>query len=609
MATVCLPVNGIGYGHLMRAGLASRWLRRAGERPVIFFQGKYPRDWELRTPGLSMLPLYRMPVEAAHLAVEQIARYARLSSPAVVIEDTYPAPVAWPADITRLLMLRPTAFAHLAETRATHGDGYARVLLCDHPDSPTWPYDAAQTAELASWDRWEWIGPVFRQASARAIAEVRRRYGLREHDQVFVFSMGGGGELPGSGDRAAFLQRAEAIAGELRRHAERPRLVFVRGPLFPSAVPLPVGFEGVDHEPELPALLAAANGAVIRPGFNATWECIAGRTPFVAAVGTTYQEPVNERLTRLRARGLDLESGPASWFDPEWRRRFVAACDGVLERHDGAPARAFVHAYHRCMPAAGRATPANPRRASEPEAFVELSRSIAQVPGPKPLLIRIDDIVERNEVLSWAVGVCRSHQLPLSVEVIPYFARITGTDLDALDADGLCEVSQHGFAHLPSGIPGRSRGEFCADRARPSAAAAALLRRGRRLLRFKFGDRFAGGYSAPYDTWPQWLAAEWIESGGRFVSWMSGNPARGRVPSVKLPLDPWDWATNTHRTAQDVADQALKDLRADGSVGLVLHPQCLQSSEHRAAFEQLVIALLRGGCAGAPMSGASHLHK
>ncbi len=607
MATVLLPVNGIGYGHLMRAALASRWLRRAGERPVIFFQGKFPASWPLATPGLSLLPFYRMPPTAAHQAAEQIVSHARLSSPSVIIEDTHLAPVSWPADIARLLLLRPTSFAYLRETRDLHGAGLASVLLCDHPDSPTWPYDAEQTAELQSWPGWECIGPIFRRPSTSALEDVRRRYRLQAATPLFVFSMGGGGEQLGSGDRPVFVEQAVAIAAQLRRLAPQARLVFVRGPLFSANVAIPEPFENVASEPELPSLLALADGAIIRPGFNVTWECIAGRTPFVTIAGTTFQEPVDDRLKRLRAHGLDPGSGVAAWFDAKWRRRFEQGCDAILAQHDGAPAAALVRAHDQCRQAATPPAAARqpPRAAGDP--FAQLAGQVAEIPGAKHLLIRIDDIVERDEVLTWVTAICRDHGVPLSIEVIPYFARVTGAQLDALDPDGLCEVSQHGYAHLPGGLPGLRRNEFHDDRGQPSAATRAALRRGYRLLRWKFGERFKGGYSAPYDGWSDWLAPEWIAAGGRFISWMSGDPARSRVPNVKLALDPWDWSAHRARPTEAVAGQAEQDLRDDGAVGLVLHPQCLRDAGERLALEQLVAALMRGGCRGVPLSGAARV--
>jgi hypothetical protein len=116
------------------------------------------------------------------------------------------------------------------------------------------------------------------------------------------------------------------------------------------------------------------------------------------------------------------------------------------------------------------------------------------------------------------------------------------------------------------------------------------------VLRRRFGDRFRGGYSAPYDTWPDWLAREWRAAGGAFVSWMFTDPARGQCPSVRMPIDPWDWQRNEHRSEADLTAAVTVTLAEDNRAGLVLHPQCLTTREHRAAFEDLVDALLLAGC-------------
>src|ERR1700693_2490571 len=98
MADVLLTLNGIGHGHLVRALQVSRWLRRAHRRPVIFFQGHYPQELSLRVPGVGIWALYELPSATAQLVATQVASYAALNGPAVVIEDTHPAPVSWLGD-------------------------------------------------------------------------------------------------------------------------------------------------------------------------------------------------------------------------------------------------------------------------------------------------------------------------------------------------------------------------------------------------------------------------------------------------------------------------------------------------------------------------------
>ena len=55
----------------------------------------------------------------------------------------------------------------------------------------------------------------------------------------------------------------------------------MQGPYFPPRIPIPPRFEVVQDEQQMPALLKIAKGAVIRAGFNTTWECLAAGTPFL----------------------------------------------------------------------------------------------------------------------------------------------------------------------------------------------------------------------------------------------------------------------------------------------------------------------------------------
>src|SRR5262249_50760516 len=296
MATVFLALNGDGLGHLVRASIACRVLHAAGEHPIIFSQGRFPLDDGSRFPGKQVPSLWKANPAVRRRVASELTSMAEISLPSTVVEDTHPSPISLSRRIRRVLLVRPTSFPYLLRLKARYGAIYSAFLLCDSPDSPTWPYSRPETDAVLTWDRWHVIGPIYRTATDADILEVRRRYSVADDQQLFVFTMGGGGghvSHPDGRDVERFVARASEIAVQLQRYSPRIRLIFVKGPYFPTAVNIASPFEIVPEEPLMPALLAAADGAFIRAGFNTTWECLAGATPFLAFVGTTFGEPVS----------------------------------------------------------------------------------------------------------------------------------------------------------------------------------------------------------------------------------------------------------------------------------------------------------------------------
>ena len=611
MADVLLTLNGIGRGHLTRSLQIARWLRRRRRRPMIFLQGTYPEAMSLRVPGAGIQPLYELPLASAQLVVDRIASYAALNGPAVVIEDTHPAPVNWPSDVVRFLVVRPADFRYMKRLHERCEAGIARVIVCDHPDSPTWPYETVETDAILGWPKWAAIGPIFRQPTSSGMRRMIETYRGDDECPLFVFTLGGGGERPGSNDCVDFIQRSLPIAARLRELWPAARLLFVRGPLFPAHLDVPAVFESIPSEQELPSLLKIARGAVIRPGFNLTWECVAAGTPFVALPGTTYAEPVGQRLMQLRRNGIDHSASVDRWGDPQWLTDFREGCRAMTARFCGDPAQAFLDVFddglqERHAAAASSPPPPAGNRQSNGSPYDALRKHLREVRAAKRLLVRVDDVIDGDAVVSWIIAACRERSLPLSLEVIPYFLRFNGRRLDALDPGGLCEVSQHGWAHVPHGGGGPSgRGEFAGHRLDGGGAAATLLRRGRRLLSRTFGDRFRGGYSAPYDGWPEGIAALWSSLGGRYLSWIANRPTARRIADIQLGVDVWDWRAGGPKSPAAILTRCSESLRRRAPIGLVLHPQCLDHRSTRSELERLLDALVDGGCVGELVSRAA----
>lgn len=586
MATVFLTVNGIGHGHLTRALRISHWLRRTGRHPVIFHQGKYPAEAALRFPGTTIPTLYELPDREAQRIADAITQVARLSRPALIVEDTHPAEVRFPRDITRILIVRPTVPEHMRMLHDQYSREFSRVIICDHPDSPTWPYSQAETEEFLSWKGWHVVGPVFRRHSTAGIARVRERHGIRDGDEVIVFSLGGGGEKPGTQDRTRFIEQATQIAERLRASSSSLRLLFVCGPLFPAGLLIPPVFEAIKEEPEMPSLFALAKAAVIRAGYNSIWECIAAQTPFVPLSGTTYMEPSLQRLERLRRAGFNIpDEFPDDVGDSEWRDSFRLASQKILRRFSGSPQEDLV----KIIQSVSDFQPERTFPCRPPQRKIR-SVSTKTISAEKRFLtIRIACVAEICPALKWIAALCQSRSLYASLEVIPYLSTLKSSELDEIDSEQRLEISQHGYSHVPTlDRNNRIAGEFGDN---PGSSGAVQLKRGFRLLRYRFRRRFKGGYSPPYECLPSWLPKCWDGIGGKYISVIEPCKAQCELPMFVSCIRPdrkWTFTDLTSRIIQCWQDR--------GMVNIALDMRDLGSSRYRAMLERaLDFSLAHGG--------------
>ncbi len=607
MAEIFLTLNGVGRGHLTRTLELCRWLRRSKRRPVIFLQGCYPAELAMRYPGASIPALYTLEKDRAQSVADEIARYALLSTDSVIFEDTHPAPVSWPISLQRVLIVRPTTINHMRLLRYRYSQEFRTFVVCDHPSSPSWPYSEAETSEMQGWPNWKFVGPIFRRATIQGVSIIRGKYKLTSDQEIFVFTLGGGGERPGSGDRISFIQNAETIALDLRKRFRKARMIFVCGPLFDLSTKVPSIFEVIAEEPELPCLFAVARGAIIRPGFNSTWECIASATPFVAIPGQTYLEPSAERLVRLNEYGLQTAEAIDYWCDDEWRRKYRRTCRSILKTFTGEPVAQFMQSV---FPASDRTIvkPRTPRRYRGPDIDAScldrlrdvLKRNIDR----KSLLLRLDDVITLSAPVRWFISACKERSLFASLEIIPYFSSISRAEIERFDERELFEVSAHGYAHVPySAKAGQGKGEFSQEGS-PSTGDIRTVQKIVRIMRKYYGSRFKGGYSAPYDGLPKWLPDAWIRAGGRYISWIWSKPTK-TIRNVRMCVDPWNWIQKSAFPLTKIAAEVLLATQEYQETGIVLHPQNLYERSNRNSIMRLIDTLIESGFQSCQISRAA----
>jgi GT2 family glycosyltransferase len=598
MAIVLLTHNGVGLGHLRRGLLVAEALEIAGERPVLYHQGPFPDFATRRPPSKSIPPLYRLGSAGRQRIVDEMASVAALTAPAFVVEDSHVQDLLLPQMVGRALIVRPNTFGEMSALGQRHE--YSLLLIADAPGSPTWPYDEAQTRALLAGGRWRVLGPIheFRHETSA----VRSRLAIGAAERVCIFSMGGGGQHRRRTDAPEFLARAEALAVALRTIDPSCRLLFVRGPLFPRDMRVPAIFEAYDEEAEMPALLAVARGAFVRPGFNTVWECLAAGTPFTPVLGTWHQEAMEERLASLHRRALAVDDLAEHWLDDEWHERYRRICKLQVEpwscRIDGVALVEWLHeAALPVAPPPLRRSPAVPA----PDLASDVPDDLP--PSGARLAIRIDDVTELDAPLRELLAELVDLRLPASLEVIPYLARLDEDDLLSLDPDAsLFEVSQHGWAHLPRHGAG-SKAEF--SMGGPSHEDLRDLERGMRRLAQAFPRRFRCGFSAPFDGLPEWLPPVWADLGGKFVSWIWSRPRRPTIALAHVSADPWNWSEGGPRPLRQWWTPLVRAMRRRGRGVIVIHPRHLCDSRLRRSLGVALRRLQGAGARAVPLSAVA----
>lgn len=621
MAIVCAPINGVGLGHVTRCARICQSLLAMGYRPVITAIGHYPENLYPVVPGVSVSSLVG---DQRHQLVQRITKFLNMSQPAVLIEDTNPLPVEICESVTRILIVRPTMFSHLQFLRYEYSNTFARVLVADAPGSPTWPYSEEETAEIGSWRNWHCLGPVFRTPTQPGIEAVRRKYNLNTDQRLYVMTMGAGGHQPGCRrDISTFLDTANSIGAALRAMDPSCRLLFVRGPLFPLDASVPPLLEAVDEEPGMPELLSQADGAVIRPGFNTLWECLHAGTPFVAVEGTTYQEPVRARLARAGVFGLWAQDDTLErWKDVSWRSAYRKNCIGQLKRWTGEPDRMVLG---QAIASAGRRLGyVTSEKAFQP---VEIDKSrihavrqrCSEKVGKKGCFhLRVDDVVDLDEPLSWILKECARRNVPVSLCVVPYLSSLSDAVLDECNYCGPVEILQHGYAHLPQVDTSGTAGEYIAEREPIPTVVSDAIKRGHDFLVERFPTRFCGGYAPPYDGLPRWLPSLWRSIGGRYVS--TGKiPLDTCIPVVTARVDLWNWRMHRPRPVEAVWENMIAEFGEHGYAGIIAHPELLTEPAARGYFVGLLDVLAGAGIEAlesfsilnkaAPHDASSRLHR
>jgi hypothetical protein len=308
---VFLVKNGIGFGHIRRALLLAEAVASSGRlRPVVVSQASslaLYHDSRVRVVNFPLL--HRVPSAIAEDFYTDVLNHLldRLD-PAVVVEDTYPdaryrrLPAL--ADRPKVLVMRRLDGLSLDQIRQ-RGElsHYDRILIAQEEiDFRREGHSGETLAAVESSRRFAIVGNIACTPRPAEMAAVRREYAPDGAPLVVVNGGAGGDQMPdGYGHR--LFHACRRIATTLAKEGNPAVFVLVTGPYYAGAPLRPSRTVTVRRfEPRLPALLAAADVTVIKPGNNALSEALAGAARLILVPDQSFMEGLDEHAARIAAR-------------------------------------------------------------------------------------------------------------------------------------------------------------------------------------------------------------------------------------------------------------------------------------------------------------------
>ncbi|MGC5054725.1 hypothetical protein ACLQ2S_25105 [Micromonospora sp. DT48] len=308
---VFLVKNGIGFGHIRRALLIAEAVQSAGRlRPIVISQASslaLYRNSPVRVVNFPLL--HRVPSAVAEdLYTDLLDRLLSRLDPVVVVEDTYPdaryrrLPAL--ADRPRLLVMRRLDGLSFDQIRQRGDFGhYDEILVAQ--DEHAFHEEGHSGESLAAVElsgRFRFVGNIAHIANGEEVIAARMAYAPDGAPLVVVNGGAGGDQMPdGYGDR--LFTACQDVAAALAAEGNPARFVLVTGPYY-AGRPLQES-ENVTvrrFDPRLPALLAAGDVVVIKPGNNALSEALAGGGQLVLVPDVSFMEGLDEHAARVAQR-------------------------------------------------------------------------------------------------------------------------------------------------------------------------------------------------------------------------------------------------------------------------------------------------------------------
>ncbi len=304
--------NGIGFGHFRRALVIADDLRKMGHKVFFITQAKSTDLFIDKGFTVFNIPfMHRLPSNLSELFLKQLINKIVLTvDPYIVVEDTDPDSIYDQIPSLRycrkvLIMRRIEEDALVSMLANKKFAKYDRVIFLQPKQEL---FNDVNNPKLRLWLEFSqkvvFAGPVFCLPDKKDVQKIIEKYGK---DDLIVFNAGAGGEHFGEGFCKKLFETAVMVAPKLKHN----RIVIVKGSNYQDDVIVPDNIKNVtvvDYEPLMPALFNVAKICVLRPGYNAVFESLAGKANLLLIPSVSYLEQQEMWIKQLQTAYANVSS-------------------------------------------------------------------------------------------------------------------------------------------------------------------------------------------------------------------------------------------------------------------------------------------------------------
>lgn len=305
-----LLVNGIGFGHFKRALVIADGFDKSKYDVRFVVQASATDIFKGRNYPVYAFPLlYSIKHNNGRMIIYSLLNeLIKRLQPSVVFEDTYPEDdyLNFPAlaNVPRMLIIRRVDSNYLEDLLFNgHLSCYDKVFFMEKKEYIIEQMNNPIVKAYITYSKQcHFIGDVFDKAPHRMIENIHEKYNIDSYKKTVVFNCGAGGWHIGENVCKKIFDTGLTAVKKIADNNMDYQFVFITGPYSEWSISDVDKRDNIiikQYEENLSALFQSADICVIRPGYNAVMECLAGKCDIILLPSISYMENQNDWCSQL----------------------------------------------------------------------------------------------------------------------------------------------------------------------------------------------------------------------------------------------------------------------------------------------------------------------